>query len=73
MPVIYITGNDEPDVREAAVASGCMAFLTKPFSRAVAHRAAQEGIVRGWRSGRPSVDLGQRQRSFGAHAMFSRT
>ena len=23
--------------------------------------------------GRPSVDLGQRQRSFGAHAMFSRT
>ena len=25
------------------------------------------------RKGRPSVDLGQRQRSFGAHAMFSRT
>ena len=24
-------------------------------------------------SGRPSVDLGQRQRSFDAHAMFSRT
>src|SRR6476620_10187799 len=23
--------------------------------------------------GRPSIDLGQRQRSFGAHAMFSRT
>ena len=32
VPVIYITGNLNPAVREAAVASGCVAFLTKPFS-----------------------------------------
>ena len=32
VPVIYITGNDSPAVREAALASGCVAFLTKPFS-----------------------------------------
>ena len=32
MPVIFITGNENPKVREAAVASGCVAFLTKPFS-----------------------------------------
>jgi FixJ family two-component response regulator len=32
VPVIYITGNDDPAVRKAALASGCLAFLTKPFS-----------------------------------------
>ncbi|KRQ92671.1 response regulator transcription factor [Bradyrhizobium valentinum] len=32
VPVIYITGNEKPAVREAALASGCIAFLTKPFS-----------------------------------------
>ena len=32
LPVIYITGNDGPAVRKAALDSGCIAFLTKPFS-----------------------------------------
>jgi len=32
VPVIYITGNEDPAVRKAALASGCLAFLTKPFS-----------------------------------------
>jgi FixJ family two-component response regulator len=32
VPVIYITGNDSPAVREAAQQSGCLAYLTKPFS-----------------------------------------
>jgi FixJ family two-component response regulator len=32
VPVIYITGNVSPAVREAALGSGCVAFLTKPFS-----------------------------------------
>ena len=32
VPVIYITGNDNPAVRKAALDSGCIAFLTKPFS-----------------------------------------
>ena len=32
VPVIYITGNETPAVREAALGSGCVAFLTKPFA-----------------------------------------
>jgi CheY-like chemotaxis protein len=32
VPVIYMTGNDNPAVREAALQSGCLAYLTKPFS-----------------------------------------
>src|SRR5260370_38123078 len=32
VPVIYVTGNDDPTVRKAALDSGCIAFLTKPFS-----------------------------------------
>ena len=31
-PVIYITGNDSPANRTAAITSGCLAYLTKPFS-----------------------------------------
>jgi len=44
VPVIYITGNDSPAVRTAAHQSGCLAYLTKPFSakslREPLHRAA---------------------------------
>jgi FixJ family two-component response regulator len=32
LPIIYITGNDNPAIREAALASGCIAYLTKPFA-----------------------------------------
>jgi FixJ family two-component response regulator len=32
VPVIYITGNDSAAVRMAALESGCIAYLTKPFS-----------------------------------------
>ena len=32
VPVIYMTGNGDPAVRNAALDSGCIAFLTKPFS-----------------------------------------
>jgi FixJ family two-component response regulator len=32
VPVIYITGNENPTVRKAALHSGCIAFLSKPFS-----------------------------------------
>lgn len=31
LPVIFITGNDSDATREAALASGCSAYLTKPF------------------------------------------
>ncbi len=32
VPVIFMTGNQDPAVRKAALDSGCIAFLTKPFS-----------------------------------------
>ncbi|MBR1120976.1 response regulator [Bradyrhizobium lablabi] len=32
LPVIYITGNDSNATRMAAMASGCLAYLTKPFT-----------------------------------------
>lgn len=32
VPVIYMTGNEDPAVRNAALDSGCVAFLIKPFS-----------------------------------------
>ena len=32
VPIIYMTGKDSPAVREAALQSGCLAYLTKPFS-----------------------------------------
>jgi FixJ family two-component response regulator len=31
LPVIYITGNDNHATRRAALQSGCIAYLTKPF------------------------------------------
>ena len=44
VPVICITGNDSPAVRWAAHQSGCLAYLTKPFSAKLLmeplHRAA---------------------------------
>jgi FixJ family two-component response regulator len=32
VPVIYMTGNDSSAVRASALQSGCLAYLTKPFS-----------------------------------------
>jgi len=32
VPVIYMTGNEDPAVRMAALQSGCLAYLEKPFS-----------------------------------------
>jgi len=32
VPVIYISGNDNPAVRLAAIESGCLAYLAKPFT-----------------------------------------
>ena len=32
LPVIYITGNDNQATRMAAMESGCVAYLTKPFT-----------------------------------------
>ena len=44
LPVIYMTGNDKPAVREVAFQSGCVAYITRPFSAEAliepVHRAA---------------------------------
>lgn len=32
VPVIYITGNDSQTNQSAAIESGCVAYLTKPFA-----------------------------------------
>jgi len=32
LPVIYMTGRDNDTVRMAAMESGCIAYLTKPFA-----------------------------------------
>jgi FixJ family two-component response regulator len=32
VPVIYVTGNDSDATRTAAMTSGCVAYLTKPFT-----------------------------------------
>lgn len=42
LPVIYITGKDTPATRMAAIDSGCLAYLTKPF----AARSLMEPIQR---------------------------
>jgi FixJ family two-component response regulator len=34
VPVIYMTGNDGPAIRDAAIKSDCAAYLTKPFPAA---------------------------------------
>jgi FixJ family two-component response regulator len=31
VPVIFVTGNDNPRNHSAAIESGCIAYLTKPF------------------------------------------
>jgi FixJ family two-component response regulator len=41
IPVVYMTGNDAPAVREAALRSRCIAYLTKPFSAAALSDALQ--------------------------------
>ena len=35
LPVIFITGNDTQATRRAAMKSGCLAYLTKPFAASV--------------------------------------
>jgi FixJ family two-component response regulator len=42
LPVIYITANDSVATRAAAIESGCIAYLTKPF----AAKALMEPIER---------------------------
>jgi FixJ family two-component response regulator len=41
VPVVYMTGNDSPAVRMTAFQSGCLSYLTKPFSA----RSLKEALV----------------------------
>jgi FixJ family two-component response regulator len=47
LPVIYITGNDSEANRAAAIASGCIAYLTKPF--------AAQSLIKPIESVRPTI------------------
>jgi FixJ family two-component response regulator len=44
VPVIYMTGDDNPAVRAAALQCGCLAYLTKPFSA----NSLIESLERAW-------------------------
>ena len=46
LPVIYITGNDSPAIRMAAVESGCIAYLTKPFQAKSLIESIKRGTAR---------------------------
>lgn len=50
VPVIYMTGNDSPAIRTAALQSGCLAYLAKPFtakSLIEPLKRASAGVVEG--------------------------
>jgi FixJ family two-component response regulator len=47
LPVIYITGNDSEANRAAAIESGCIAYLTKPF--------AAQSLIKPIESVRPAI------------------
>ncbi|XIA67075.1 response regulator transcription factor [Bradyrhizobium sp. TZ2] len=47
LPVIYITANDRSDVRMAAIKSGCIAYLTKPFRAKSLIEPIEKGCLRG--------------------------
>jgi FixJ family two-component response regulator len=46
VPMIYMTGKDSLGIREAAHQSGCLAYLTKPFSAAALAANLQRAVRR---------------------------
>jgi FixJ family two-component response regulator len=44
-PVIYITGSDSSEDRLAAIESGCVAYLKKPFTADLLMAAIQRALV----------------------------
>jgi len=47
LPVIFITAHDEIEVRERALQTGAVAFLSKPFNNEVLIKTLDEAIKRG--------------------------
>lgn len=41
MPIVFITANGPPQLREQAFAGGAVAFLNKPFDESLFHRTLQ--------------------------------
>jgi FixJ family two-component response regulator len=44
MPVVFITGHDDPAVRKKALALGAIAYLKTPFNNAVLTRAVETAL-----------------------------
>ena len=49
LPVVFITGGDSEGVRSAALKTGCVAYLTKPFASALLMEAIEKSIEQGRR------------------------
>jgi len=45
IPVIYITANDSDAVRKDAIATGCIAYLIKPFSAFALVTAIEKAVM----------------------------
>ena len=44
LPVVFITGAHSEGVRSAALKTGCVAYLTKPFPSALLMEAIEKGV-----------------------------
>jgi FixJ family two-component response regulator len=55
VPVIFVTANDSDNIRKAAMDTGCVAFLTKPFSGTSLIDAINKAAVSKRESGRQSA------------------
>ncbi|WP_177234233.1 response regulator transcription factor [Bradyrhizobium sp. cf659] len=44
VPVVFVTGNDNHETRAAAIASGCIAYLTKPFAAAALIESVERAL-----------------------------
>ena len=70
VPVIYMTGNDNPAARAAAFQSGCLAYLAKPFtatSLLEALKRASAGNRRRLRDGPPCASPDFRNAALTSH------
>src|SRR5215470_6467909 len=45
IPVIYITANDSGTIRKAAIDTGCIAYLTKPFPANALMKAIEKAVA----------------------------
>jgi FixJ family two-component response regulator len=53
LPVIIITGLDQPGMRERCIKAGAASYLTKPLDRSALGSAIEQAIVAGDRAAHP--------------------